>query len=394
MRAIPGYVRLATSGLRRRPLRTALAVLGVALSTGLLLGTLSLHAGYVRSLDSTIDRMGYQVLVTAKGCPYEAASLVMRGGNVPMYIDESTFDTLLDDPDVAEATRVFMQGMQAGEADRLMVFMGVDDEFRKLKPWMTLQRGDWYSGEDAAQAILGYNAAVTLGLNIGDTLPVGPAHRGVVIRGVFDRSGTQDDGMIFLPLRFAQELFDRQGKLTAVGVKLRSLDRVQGFLNRIFELPSVQAITLTQFRSTVLEFVATSRLLLLLSTLVAAVIGALGVLNAMTMSVSERLGELALMKAVGASAGDLFALTLLETGWLGFLGAAAGIAATATAGRGIEALVRHLVPFVPPGALMDLDLPIVIGSFATSLLLALVAGFYPAARAAFVSPARALRQAA
>jgi len=59
----------------------------VALSTGLLLGTLSLHAGYVRSLDSTIDRMGYQVLVTAKGCPYEAASLVMRGGNVPMYID-------------------------------------------------------------------------------------------------------------------------------------------------------------------------------------------------------------------------------------------------------------------------------------------------------------------
>jgi len=94
MRAIPGYVRLATSGLRRRPLRTALAVLGVALSTGLLLGTLSLHAGYVRSLDSTIDRMGYQVLVTAKGCPYEAASLVMRGGNVPMYIDESTFDQM------------------------------------------------------------------------------------------------------------------------------------------------------------------------------------------------------------------------------------------------------------------------------------------------------------
>ena len=43
---------------------------------------------------------------------------------------------------------------------------------------------------------------------------------------------------------------------------------------------------------------------------------------------------------------------------------------------------------------MDLDLPLVIGSFATSLLLALVAGFYPAARAAFVSPARALRQAA
>src|SRR5258705_12926341 len=56
LQAIPGYFRLATADLRRRPLRTALAVLGVALSTSLLLGTVSLHAGYVRALDSTIER--------------------------------------------------------------------------------------------------------------------------------------------------------------------------------------------------------------------------------------------------------------------------------------------------------------------------------------------------
>ncbi|PYQ11132.1 MAG: hypothetical protein DMH00_09150 [Acidobacteria bacterium] len=112
MQAIPGYFRLATSDLRRRPLRTALAILGVALSTTLLLGTVSLHTGYVRALDSTIERMGYQVLVTAKGCPYEAASLVMRGGNVPMYIDETTFDTILEDPDVLEASH---QALHAGD---------------------------------------------------------------------------------------------------------------------------------------------------------------------------------------------------------------------------------------------------------------------------------------
>jgi len=147
MQAIPGLLRLATSDLRRRPLRTSLCILGVALSTTLLLGTVSLHSGYVRALDSTIERMGYQVLVTAKGCPYEAASLVMRGGNVPMYIDETTFDTILDDPDVLEATRLFMQGMEAGEANRLMVFMGVDDRFQSLKPCMTLQRGSWFSSD-------------------------------------------------------------------------------------------------------------------------------------------------------------------------------------------------------------------------------------------------------
>jgi len=394
LQAIPGYFRLATSDLRRRPLRTALAILGVALSTTLLLGTVSLHTGYVRALDSTIERMGYQVLVTAKGCPYEAASLVMRGGNVPMYIDETTFDTILEDPDVLEATKLFMQGMEAGDANHLMVFMGVDDRFRNLKPWMSLQRGSWFSGSGSGEAILGYNAAATLALNVGDRLPVGPTHRPVAIHGVFDRSGTQDDGMIFLPLPFAQELFDRQGKLTGVGVRLKSLDRVQAFLEKMFNLPSVQAITMTQFRSTVVEFVATSRILLMLSALVASFIGALGVLNAMTMSVAERLREFGLMKAVGASPSDLFGLTLLETGCLGLLGALLGTLMTAVGGWGLEALLRQVVPFVPPGRLIVIDTVSAVGSILAALLLAMAAGLYPAARAALVRPAPILRQVA
>ncbi|HEV8335464.1 MAG TPA: ABC transporter permease [Candidatus Polarisedimenticolia bacterium] len=393
MSAVPGFFRLATSDLRRRPLRTGLAILGVALSTGLLLGTLSMHAGYVRALDSTIDRMGYQVLVTAKGCPYEAASLMMRGGNTPMTIDESTFDTILQDADVSEATRIFMQSMPAGPAGKNMVFLGVDDRYRRLKPWMTLQRGEWFSGPEAPEALLGYNASLLLGLKLGDSLSVGPTHKPLVIRGVFDRSGTQEDGMVIIPLLYSQELFDRQGKLTGVGVRLKSLDKVQGFLQRMFDLPSVQAITMTQFRTTVLEFVATSRLLLLLSALVASVIGGLGVLNAMTMTVSERVREFGLMKAVGASPRDLFTLTLLETGVLGLLGGIVGAAVTAAGGLGIESLIRQFVPFVPPGAILATSLPRALACVVASLSLAVVAGIYPAARAAVVRPARVLGRA-
>jgi len=394
MRAVPGFFRLATSDLRRRPLRTGLAVLGVALSTALLLGTLSLHSGYVRALDSTIERMGYQVLVSAKGCPYEAASLMMRGENVPMYIDEPIFDSILADPDVQEATRIFMQRIKAGEGKQDMVFMGVDDYYRKLKPWMTLQRGEWFSGEHSPEAILGYNAALTLGLDLGDKIPVNPTHAPLTVRGVFDRSGTQEDGMIFLPLRYSQELFDRKAKLTAVGVRLKNLDKVQGFMKRMFELPQVQPVTMTQFRDTVMEFVGTSRLLLLLSALVAAVIGGLGVLNAMTMSVAERMREFGVMKAVGASPTNLFTLTILETGCLGLLGGLLGIALTAAGGFGIEALLRTYVPFAPAGRLVMLDPLGGAGCLAAALALAVLAGIYPALRAALVRPARVFREAA
>src|SRR5262249_22602936 len=154
-----------------------------------------------------------------------------------------------------------------------------------------------------------------------------------------------------------------------------------------------QAITMTQFRSTVVEFVATSRLLLLLSALVASFIGALGVLNAMTMSVSERLREFGLMKAVGASPRDLFALTLLETACLGLLGAGAGTLMTVVGGWGVEALLRRALPFVPPGRLIDPDPLSVSGSIVAALILSMLAGIYPAARAALVRPAPILRRA-
>ncbi len=394
MRDVPGFFRLATSDLRRRPLRTSLALLGVALSTALLLGTLSLHAGYVRALDSTIDRMGYQVLVTAKGCPYEAASLMMRGENVPMYIDEPIFDTILADPDVLEATRIFMQSKKSDRLLGNMVFMGVDDHYLKLKAYIALQRGKWFSGQHAPEAILGYNAAQTLGLDLGGSIAVDASHPPLTIVGVFDRTGTQEDGMIFLPLRFCQELFDKKAKLTAVGVRLKTLDRLQGFVRRMFELPQVQPVTMTQFRDTILEFVGTSRLLLLLSALVAAVIGSLGVLNAMTMSVAERMREFGVMKAVGASARNLFALTILETSCLGILGGLLGIGITAAAGVGIETVLRTYVPFAPPGRLVFLGPLHIAGCLGSSLLLAILAGVYPAVRAARVRPAQVFRAAA
>ena len=394
MGAVPGFFRLATSDLTRRPLRTGLAILGVALSTALLLATLSLHAGYVRALDATIQRMGYQVLVSAKGCPYEAASLIMRGGTAPAFIDESVFDTILADTDVLEATRVVMQSRRAGANDQEMVFLGVDEHYRTLKPWMTLQRGRWFGGDRAAEAILGFNAAQILGLKPGDRIPIGAGQDPLVIVGVFDRSGTQEDGMVFLPLRLSQRLFDKEAQLTSVGVRMKSLDRIQAFLRRMYDLPQVQAVTMTQFRDTVLEFVGTSRLLLMLSALIAVVIGSLGVLNAMTMSVSERMREFGVMKAVGASSGHLFRLTLLETGFLGLLGGGLGIGLTFAAGFGIELLLRRYVPFAPPGRLVVVEWTNGAGSLLVSLLLAVIAGAYPAARASRVRPADVLREAA
>jgi len=384
---------LAVAGVRRHPLRAALTCFAIALAAALFLGALGLHDGYASALETSVERMGYHVLVTAKGCPYETATLVLRGGDIPMYVDERLVDQLERDPAFDVGTRFLMQGIDAGDGT-FTVYLGIDDEFRKLKPWMTLQQGNWFSGPEAAEAILGYNVAETLRLTPGDTLTVERYGRSLKVQGVFDRSGSQDDGMIFLPLAFSQQLFDRQGKLTGVGVRLNDLTRIGGFLDRAFEIPSMQAITISQFRGTMLDLLGTARALMLLGTLVAVVIAALGVFNSVLVSVTERRQELAVFKVLGASPRQVFAVVASETALLGLLGGLLGAALTVGVGAVSDRFVMKLLPFAPmpaAGHLVSISPGQAAIGVAGAIGVALLAGVGPAVRGAMLPAVRSLR---
>ena len=68
------YVKWALQNLRNQRARTLLTVIGIAVAVAILSGILGFYDGYKRSLQESIERMGFHVLMTAKGCPYEAAT--------------------------------------------------------------------------------------------------------------------------------------------------------------------------------------------------------------------------------------------------------------------------------------------------------------------------------
>lgn len=384
---------LALAGLRANPLRAALTCLAVALAVALFLGALGLHDGYAAALAASVEKMGYQVLVTAKGCPYETATLVLRGGNIPMYVDESLVQTLREDPAWESGTSFLMQGVENGPAGVFTVFLGIDDEFVKLKPWMKLQQGSWFSGTDQAEAIFGYNAAETLRVKAGDTFEVTAYGRTLTIRGVFERTGSQDDGMIFLPLPYAQKMFERQGKLTGVGVKLTDMTKMGPFLERAFEIPSMQAITVSQFRGTILDLLGTARALMLLGTAVAVLIAGLGVFNSVLVSVSERRRELGVMKVLGASPAQVFAVVSAETALLGLMGGLLGALLAAVGAALSDDFVTRLLPFAPTpatGHLITIGSSHVVMGVAGALVVSLGAGMIPALRASMLPAIQSL----
>jgi putative ABC transport system permease protein len=71
------YLTLALKNLRRRPIRTGLTVAGVALAVTVAVSLGGFMLGYSGAIDKSIDMLGFQVMIMAKGCPYEAATMML-----------------------------------------------------------------------------------------------------------------------------------------------------------------------------------------------------------------------------------------------------------------------------------------------------------------------------
>ena len=381
----------ALQSILYRKSRSLPTVLGVGLATAMMVSALSVGHGYEQSLAHNIEMMGYQVLITGKGCPHEAATLILRGGSIPMYIDEQIYQHIAADPDVADATRFFMQSLPGDQPGTFQLYTGIDDGFMRLKPGVSYQRGGWFGAATADQVILGYNVAEYKRLDVGDVLTV--LHRDLRVCGILDKLGTQDDGTVFLPLLTAQQLFDKRDRLTGVGIRLVDIDRAPAFIDRVYELPTTQVITMSQVQRTILSILNSVRMLLLTLSAIGLLVAALGVLNATLMSVQEQRAELGVLRALGCASGDLFRLVLTETLILSGSGAVLGCVLTFLFRGAVEVFIQRTVTFAPVGTIVAVTLVIILGSCAAVIALGLLGGVYPAWRASVSPPLTSIRGA-
>ncbi|MDR2104836.1 MAG: hypothetical protein LBP51_03665, partial [Deferribacteraceae bacterium] len=101
-------MQVAAKNLRRRKLRTAFTTVGIALSAWVLVTLLGFNNGYEASLNKDIDDMGFQIVLTAKGCPYEAATLMLKGGTGLRYMPEDVVKGVYEAGEVEEVTPMLM----------------------------------------------------------------------------------------------------------------------------------------------------------------------------------------------------------------------------------------------------------------------------------------------
>ena len=386
--------QVAWKTLWRKRLRTTLTLVGLTLSAWVLVSLLGFNRGYETALNQNIEGMGFQLMVMAKGCPYEAATMMLQGGGGFRYIDETIVARIQTDPAVDKTTPILMQAFfdpDKGQSGGLAGYFGIDPAtFPELRPFFRFRQGGWVTESSSMEAVLGYEAAELEQREVGDRLLVPEKHVELTVVGILQRTGTQDDGIIFVPLKALQRIagIDR---ITTVGIAPKPGADQAALEARLYTLPDVQVVSFTQVKETILKLIGTARVLVLSIAVIAIIIAMVGVVNTILMSVLERRHEIGILKTMGAMPGDVFRLVWTETLLLCGAGATAGVALGLLLARGTDLLVRRVLPYAPTGSLVAIDLPLAALTCGVILGVGLLSGLYPAWKAGRIRPLAAIR---
>src|SRR5437763_6882949 len=139
------YFALAVKNLRRRVVRTGLTIAGVALAVTAAVSLGGFMLGYRRAIDKSINMLGFQVMIMAKGCPYEAATMMLKGGTGLLYLPSDTYDKVKGDPDIETITPIFVgvaqkQGSSIRDdagGTNFSIISGIEvTSYKVMKPWI------------------------------------------------------------------------------------------------------------------------------------------------------------------------------------------------------------------------------------------------------------------
>ncbi len=245
-------------------------------------------------------------------------------------------------------------------------------------------------------AVLGATTAANLGAGVGSQITI--ASTPFTVLGVLNSSGgsgfTNPDDLVIIPLTTDQDLIAGQGKVQRIVVASSSATTIGSAYTEANQLllqthhitdstaADFSIVSQSSFLSTAQSVTTTLTLLLASIAAISLLVGGIGVMNIMLVTVTERTTEIGLRKALGATPADVLRQFLIEAATLSIVGGILGV--------GTALFVGVLLPHFTTIGIDITPLPIVV-AVGVAAAVGLIFGVYPAARAARLAPIVALR---
>jgi putative ABC transport system permease protein len=383
-------VSTALQAFRTRKLRAALSALGIAIGIGAMVAVVGVSASAQANLLAEINALGTNLLTVTPGQTFLGSNEVLPDTAVPMigHMQEVLSDAAVYQVSGANVYRSPL--VPSAETGGL----GVDAAADNLPDVMgaAMASGHFLNSvsDRFPEAVLGAEAASVLRIShVGGHVMVYLGKTWFTVVGIM-RSATLDtslDSDVFISLPVAERTFQVKPNPSEIYVRANQdhVPRVSNLLAATADPQQPDGVQVSR-PSDELEARAAAKgqFTALLAGLgaVALLVGAIGIANIMVISVLERRGEIGLRRALGATRRHISTQFLTESALLAVLGGVAGLAIGAGA-TAIYSQTKHAPVVVP--------LYVLIAAPAAGLAIGAVAGLYPAAKAARLSPTEALR---
>jgi putative ABC transport system permease protein len=401
-------IRVAWEGLGSNKARSLLTMLGIIIGVAAVIVMMAVSAGTEATIEEQISGLGSNLIIVTNS--FGGGRRPGQGGSMPDTLEYEDALALEEQVSgivgVAAEQIATSQVVKAGSVNMDVDVLGAMPSFPAVRG-VELGGGRFLTQQDldrsAKVAVLGYQTAQDL---FGDQDPIGQTITAgnikLTVVGVMDEKGlvgdTDYDQRIYVPLTvafkhfsFSRRFGDRIGVIYVAAESPETIDsaiiQIQSLINRRherteFDDPFVNIVTQDEIIETQEATTEAFRNLLTWVAGVSLLVGGIGIMNIMLVSVTERTREIGLRQAVGAAPGDIRLQFLIEALVLSLVGGMIGV----ILGVGGSQLF---------GQTSDMRTVVVLESiilaFASAATVGIFFGFYPANKAAQLDPIEALR---
>ncbi|MES2657929.1 MAG: ABC transporter permease [Verrucomicrobiota bacterium] len=361
-------------GLLRRPVRTGLTLIGISIGIAAVVALVGISRGFEQSWSKGMQARGTDIVVSTMG-----------SGLAPKPFDAAVRERVAGIPGVAAVCSLFVDLTSIESSSMMIVSSREWDGFS----WQNLKVLSGRLPNDAMEpvVVLGQNAAEVLVKKIGDPIQIDA--RELTVVGIVDGGALVENGSVILSLPLYQEISGSQEQINVIDVRAtpgsseESIKKLCAEINQVVTeakaLPAGENIGNSQ----AYKFISAMSWG---TSLLAVIVGVLGVMNTMLMTVFERKQEICILLAIGWKRGRIIRMVLLESALLGFLGGILGVLIGSIAVKILETL-----PAIHGLLEPDLSPRLMAISVAISVIVGVISGLYPAWRSSRLKPSLAMQ---
>ena len=397
-------VRIALTALFANKLRSILTMLGIIIGVGAVIAMVSVGMGVRSNVQSNIASLGSNMLIVSPGSSNSGGVRSAAGSNVTLkYDDSAAIKTKIKNIDYVSPTVQSSYQIVNGNQNWNSTVYGVTPEYMSIRS-LTISTGSFVTQNDLDKrnrvAVIGTTVATNL---FGTSNPVGKNIRvnnspykvvGVLESKGQSSMGQDQDDVVIVPLTTAQERLMGITYVKSINIQVSDptkMDQVQSEVETLLRQrhhivgdkdDDFTVRNLTSLMQTMTQ--TTTMITLLLGSVagISLVVGGIGIMNIMMVSVTERTREIGIRKALGATFQNIMMQFLIESIVIGVIGGLLGIAFGCTVSIAIAKIGNFTTVITAAPILLSFGFSVGIGLFF---------GIYPARKAALLDPIEALR---